>query len=37
MPVVFPHTSLFRKLYQYTTIGMVSEQGAGLDEVKWGQ
>jgi hypothetical protein len=24
MPVVFSHPSLFRKLYQYTTIGMVS-------------
>jgi len=25
MPVVFSHTSLFRKLYQYTTIEMVSQ------------
>ena len=24
MPVLFSQTSLFRKLYQYTTIGMVS-------------
>ena len=26
MPVIFSHTSLFRKLYQYTTIGMVSSE-----------
>jgi predicted transcriptional regulator len=30
MPVVFSHTSLFRKLYQYTTIEMVSRMRAGL-------
>jgi len=26
MPVVFSQTSLFRKLYQYTTIGMVPKR-----------
>src|SRR5713226_3523096 len=32
MPVLFSQTSLFRKLYQYTTIGMVSKAGTEWQE-----
>jgi hypothetical protein len=37
MPVLFSHTSLFRKLYQYTTIGMVSMAGGGGLDVRPGE
>jgi hypothetical protein len=35
MPVIFPQTSLFRKLYQYTTIGMVSDLGVKVVELSY--